>query len=258
MKIIKWEEFLRGSLKGTDPAAMSIGVFDGVHKGHRDILNKIINNSTEKSIVVTFIENPRILFGDQNYPGDIFTIKQKLESLSSIGIDIVILIDFSVNFSKLTGKEFLFLITENTDISLISLGQNFRFGKNGMTSAIEAIELLKSKNIHVDVEKMTYFEDQLVSSTFIRKAILNGQFKQAQNMLEGVFSLDIADIPQIKREKTIIIDTNNITQVLPPQGQYNVRIGNTSMNQKSNISLNDSNIVIPLQNLQKLEFIKFI
>ena len=257
MKVISWQDFIKGSLLGTGSAAMTIGVFDGIHKGHQFLLNEIKNHQADLSVVLTFTENPRIFFKDKSYPGDITTSSQKLETLSIQGIDIVILIDFSSEFSKLSGKDFLFLIVENCDITYLSLGQNFRCGKNGMTNSYEAKEILKNKKIHVEIEEMTYFKDQLVSSTIIREAVLTGNLERAQNMLERVFSLDIAGIPQIVREKTIIIETKNIKQILPPQGSYVVRTGNTTEMQETKICINKSDIVIPLQKMQKLDFIKF-
>ena len=257
MRVIHWKDFLTGSLKTTGSAAMAIGVFDGIHMGHKYILNKIIDYDSYISVVLTFVDNPRLFFKDDTYPGDILTISQKLKTLTLLGIDIVILIDFSSDFSKLSGKDFLFLVQSNCDIVFLSLGQNFRCGKNGKTNSYMAKEILKSKKVPVSIEKMTYFDDQLVSSTLIRKAILSGNLKHAGNMLERVFSLDIAYIPQIIREKTIIIETKNIKQVLPPQGYYVVRIGNSTKTQESKLFLNASEIVIPLHRMQKLDYIKF-
>ena len=258
MKVMHWNEFIEGSLKGTGTSSMSIGVFDGLHKGHQFIFKKITNYESDLSIVLTFTDNPRLFFKDKTYPGDIYTITQKLQTLSSMSIDIVILIDFSSDFSKLSGKDFLSLITENCDLVYLSLGQNFRCGNNGRTSSYEAKEILKSKNVLVDIEKMTYFKDQLVSSTLIREAVLKGNLERAQNMLDRVFSLDIAGIPQIIRDKTIIIETKNIKQILPPQGYYVVRIGNTKEMQIEKICIKSSEILVPMHNLHKLDFIKFL
>ncbi len=258
MKVINWSDFTKGTLKEIGSLSMSIGVFDGVHMGHKFIFKKLNMYKQDFSVVLTFTENPRLFFKDKSYPGDIFTISQKLETLSQQDIDIVILIDFSSDFSKLSGKDFLFRITENCDVSYLSLGENFRCGKNGMTSSYEAKEILKSKNVLVDIEEMTYFENQLVSSTLIREAISSGNLKRTRNMLERVFSLDIADIPQNIREKTIIIETENIKQILPPQGSYVVRIGDSTKTQETKIIISALKIVIPLQEMQKLNFIKFI
>ncbi|MEA1911708.1 MAG: FAD synthetase family protein [Spirochaetota bacterium] len=258
MIVISWEEFLKGYLKENGTAAMSIGVFDGVHEGHQYLLNKIINNKDNLSIILTFKDNPRLFFKDKTYPGDIYTISQKLKTFSLMGVDIVILIDFSYEFSKLSGKEFLYLITENCDISMLTLGQNFRCGNRGMTSSYESKNILESQNIKVDIEKMTHFNNQPVSSTLIREAIVAGNLKRAESMLKRVFSLDIAGIPQIIRDKTIIIETNSIKQVLPPQGYYVVSTGSSIDTQECKINIDTSKIVLPLQKVQKLDFIKFI
>ena len=258
MEVISWNDFTNGSIKEMGSVSITIGVFDGIHKGHQYIFSNIVNDKYKKSVVITFKNNPRIFFNDKSYPGDLFSIKQKLETLSSLGIDIVILIDFSYNFSKLTGKEFLNLIADNCEINHILLGDNFRCGHNGMTTSYEAVEILKSKNVKVIIQDMTYLDNQLISSTLIRKAILGGNLEKAKNMLERVYSLDIADIPQIVRDETIIIETKNIKQVLPPQGHYVVRIGSSTEMQVSNIKLNALEIIIPLQKMEKLDFIKFI
>lgn len=258
MTVISWEEFIKGPLKGTGTAAMTIGVFDGVHLGHRQLLSDILNHHNNTSIIVTFSVNPRVYFKDKTYPGDINTQSQKLELLSSLGVDTVILIDFSYDFSKLSGKDFLYQITDNCDLEHLVLGDNFKCGDGRMTTSHEAAKILKDYNVTVDIGNMAYFEGQIVSSSRIREAVASGNFKKSQKMLERVFSLDIAGIPQIIGEKTIIIETKNIRQVLPPQGYYVVRIGNLTKTQESKICLNASEIVIPLQEMQKLDFIKFI
>ncbi|MCK5197173.1 MAG: hypothetical protein KAR21_02420, partial [Spirochaetales bacterium] len=66
------------------------------------------------------------------------------------------------------------------------------------------------------------------------------------------------DIPQISGDETITIETKNISQVLPPQGQYTVLTGTTDSTLKSRILVGESGIKVPLQNLQHLDFIKFI
>lgn len=258
MKILSWEDFIKGSLKDAGPAALSIGVFDGIHNGHCQLLKKITAHTDKKSIVLTFRENPRIFFKDKTYPGDIFTIDQKLEALSSIGVDIVILIDFSYNFSKLSGKDFLYLIKDNCDLSYVILGNNFRCGYRGMTTSLDAIRILKSKKVIVVIGEMVQFDNHLVSSSRIREALASGSFLKAQKMLERVFSLDIADIPQIPGDKTITIDTQDISQVLPPQGHYSVLTGTADSTQKSMMLLSLSKIIVPLQKMQHLDFIRFI
>ena len=258
MEVLIWDDFITGALNTKDPVAGSIGVFDGIHVGHRQLLNSIVSYTDKKSIVLTFRENPRTFFNDGTYPGDIFTLSQKLDALSSLGVDIAVLIDFSHNFSKLSGEDFLYLIKNNCNLSYLILGENFRCGHRGMTTAHEACKILESKKVIVDIGEMTRFENQLISSSRIREAVASGNLDKAQKMLKRVFSLDIADIPQIPGDKTITIDIRHIRQVLPPQGHYSVLTGTSLKAQKSKILLRETEIIVPLQQLQHLDFINFI
>jgi riboflavin kinase/FMN adenylyltransferase len=258
MTILNWDDFTKGALSGKDSISLSIGVFDGVHIGHRQLLSDILSQIGSTSVVLTFRVNPRVYFKDRTYPGDIYTLSQKLSVLSSLGIDTVILIDFSYDFSKLSGKDFLYFVADSCELRHLVLGDNFRCGNGRVTTSYEAVEILKHKNVTVDIGNMAFCEGQLVSSSRVRSAVASGKLQEVQKMLERVFSLDIADIPQISGDKTITIETKNISQVLPPQGQYTVLTGTADTTLKSKILIGASDIRVPLQNLQHLDFIKFI
>ena len=258
MTILNWDDFTKGALSEKDSIALSVGVFDGVHVGHRQLLSDILSHTNSISVVLTFRVNPRVYFKDKTYPGDIYTLSQKLKVLSSLGVDTVILIDFSYNFSKLSGKDFLYSIADNCELRHLVMGDNFRCGNGRMTTSYEAVEILKHKNVTVDIGNMAFCEGQLVSSSRVRSAVASGKLHDAQKMLERVFSLDIADIPQISGDGTITIETKNISQVLPPQGQYTVLTGTADSTLKSRILVGESDIKVPLQQLQHLDFIKFI
>ncbi len=258
MTILNWDDFIKGALSGKDSISLSIGVFDGVHIGHRQLLSDILSQIGNTSVVLTFRVNPRVYFKDRTYPGDIYTLSQKLSVLSSLGIDTVILIDFSYDFSKLSGKDFLYFVADNCELRHLVLGDNFRCGNGRVTTSYEAVEILRHKNVTVDIGNMAFCEGQLVSSSRVRSAVASGKLQEVQKMLERVFSLDIADIPQISGDKTITIETKNISQVLPPQGQYTVLTGTADTTLKSRILIGASDIRVPLQNLQHLDFIKFI
>lgn len=258
MTILNWDDFIKGALSGKDSISLSIGVFDGVHIGHRQLLSDILSHTVSTSVVLTFRVNPRVYFKDRTYPGDIYTLSQRLSVLSSLGIDTVILIDFSYDFSKLSGKDFLYYVADNCELRHLVLGDNFRCGNGRVTNSYEAVEILKHKNVTVDIGNMAFCEGQLVSSSRVRSAVASGKLQEVQKMLERVFSLDIADIPQISGDETITIETKNISQVLPPQGQYTVLTGTADTTLKSRILIGASDIRVPLQNLQHLDFIKFI
>ena len=258
MKVLEWNNFIKGSLNNTGTVSMTIGVFDGLHLGHQKLINRIVNYNSDLSIVLTFKENPRVFFKDRSYPGNVFTLAQKLNTLRTMGIDVVILIDFSADFSKLSGKDFLNLIVNNCSLSFLAFGDNFRCGYKGETDVNHAVSLLKDSKVEVAIVNMRKLQHQLISSTRVRDAVSLGDFTEAERMLGRVFSLDVADIPQIYNGKAIIIDKDSIKQVLPPQGHYVAKIGTTKGLFSDKLIINTLNIEVPLLSKQKIEYIKFI
>ena len=127
-----------------------------------------------------------------------------------------------------------------------------------MTTSYEAARILELNNVPVNIVEMRQYNEEIISSSRIRNALASGDFNIVNKMLNGVFSLDIADIPQIIRDKTIIIETKNIKQVLPPQGHYVVRIGTLNSLQKCKILITANEILVPAQDMHKLEHIIFL
>ncbi len=222
--ILSWHDFTKKKILLSRTLSITVGVFDGVHIGHRELINTIQSYKGTISAVVTFNKNPRIIFKDYAYPGNISTLDQKIEILQDLGVEAVIVIDFSTDFSRLSGEAFLQYLYESCNLENLVLGENFRFGYKGKTTAFNTRDILKKKKIKVEICRMSYYKDNIVSSTRIRKSILKGRISEANAMLNRVFSLDIASIPQIFREETIIIESKKIHQVLPPQGHYDVTV----------------------------------
>ena len=222
--VISWDNFIKGKISFSKPVSATIGVFDGVHLGHRKLISSILTKNNSLSAVITFNVNPRIIFKDPSYPGNISTLDQKIQILHDLEVDEVIVIDFSPDFSRLIGEEFLRLLVKSCNLKYLVLGENFKFGYGGKTTPEDAKNLLYKESVEVDICPMAYHDNIIVSSTRIRKALLEGRIKDANTMLNRVFSLDIANIPLIFRKGTIIIDKKKIHQVLPPQGHYDVSL----------------------------------
>ncbi len=226
--VISWNDFINGQVSLSRPVSATIGVFDGVHLGHRKLITSILTNKNTCSAVITFNVNPRIIFHDPSYPGNISTLEQKIQILHDLEVDDVIVIDFSPDFSRLTGEEFLRLLVKSCSLEYLVLGENFKFGYGGKTTPEDAKNILHKESVEVDICPMAYHDNVIVSSTRIRRALLEGRIRDANTMLNRVFSLDIATIPLLFREKAINIDKKKIHQVLPPQGQYDVSLKDAS------------------------------
>ena len=223
--VLTWNDFISGKMLLKQHLSLTIGVFDGVHLGHRKLINSVLKNRNGGiSAVLTFNPNPRIVLGDKTFPGNISTLEQKTDILLSLGIDKVIVIDFSAYFSRLTGEQFLSYLLENSNLKYLVLGDNFRFGYKGMTSSHEVKNILKDREVEVDICRMADYKGEIVSSTRIRKEISSGTITEANAMLDRVFSLDTARIPQVPGDKTITIEKNHFSQILPPQGSYEVEV----------------------------------
>jgi len=185
MRVIDWDIFLQNGLPPNGkPSSMTVGIFDGVHLGHRSLLNCIVShNSDFVPVVVTFKQNHK--------PGfkDIRSFDEKLEALESMGIQIVIVVDFTDEFKHTPGTEFLRLLLKHGNIGFIAVGGNFRCGSRLDTDAAAVQKFFASNNIPAEiVPEVCYPSDdpknpQPISSSRIRAAIAAGDLELAQAML---------------------------------------------------------------------------
>ncbi len=224
MEVYPWKDFLSDPPSADRKGSMTIGVFDGVHRGHQSLFNAMKLESPAERWVFTFASNPRRTLRPERFSGDLTSLRQKLSMFRRLGIDRVVLIDFSDEFSTLTGKEFLFSIVKRIPVHTIVLGDNFRCGRNGDTSAYDARDLLSSRGIEVCIPPSVTWHSLTISSTRIRSAIQEGNFTAALEMTERAFTLDVADKPQRSGDGAIRIERCNMYQILPPPGEYKVLV----------------------------------
>ena len=155
MNIYSWKEFTdKKPLEGV-PCAITVGVFDGIHKGHMEILRQVLSKgSGVHSVVFTFRTNPALYFKG-SFKGDIYTLDQKLSALDALGTDEVVLIDFSADFVKLSGRQFFSIIRERLMLKKIAIGYDFKCGCGNDTttadivSMFEGITDLPTRSLHV-------------------------------------------------------------------------------------------------------------
>ena len=201
------------------PIALTIGVFDGVHRGHEDIFNKVkeyaLTNPGTKTMVITFSQNPKI-------KGQMFvdTLRLREEYISSFGINYFTLIDFCEEISKISGNEFIRLLCTMCRVKAVIVGEDFKCGTP--TSQVTAKELDKefaSIGHTVDVFiRANVMNDQVrISSTLIRELIQKGDFDLIKKLSGRFYTIDLDNILE-KGEKAIA--ASKITQLLPPIGVY--------------------------------------
>jgi len=233
LRVIEWPSFLEESPPDFC-SAMTIGVFDGVHLGHQALIERIVSRGPNPT-VITFRENPkkalcRIAGGETSdlYKGDLYSLKQKTEVFDSLGVKFLILIDFSEEFSKLKGREFLDLLGQRGKMAFLAIGYNFRCGFAQDTGAELARQINESKGIPTELVPPKYLRrpdgaaNEPVSSSFIRKAILAGDLKLASELLGRNFSLDLSDLKAEYVESGYVYDLCSVRRIAPATGQYSV------------------------------------
>ncbi len=224
MKVVNWKDFTDKDYYISSPSAVTVGVFDGMHLGHRFLINKLFTEKSVEKVVFTFIKNPAWFYHKDNYPGDIYTLKQKIDSLKMAGVTTTVLIDFSSDFSKLTGNYFISCIRNHLNLVKMVSGEDFKCGNNNDTTAADLEgNYFKGTGIYEIVKRQSFYGFS-VSSTAIRELIRDGNLDQAYEYLEFGHAVDL-NIPEIFQDENFCyIYKNAVRQVLPEAGNYNMSI----------------------------------
>jgi riboflavin kinase/FMN adenylyltransferase len=179
MQIINWPDFLKSGLPSKEKfSSMTVGVFDGVHRGHQALIKRIVSHNVNYvPVVVTFqITNNK----EQR---NIQTFRQRLALFENLGVKITVVIDFTDEFRQMSGIEFLEILLKHADIGFFAVGNNFRCGYRLDTDAMAIENFFASRNISVEIVPEIMEGSLPVSSSRIRAAIAAGDITLAQTML---------------------------------------------------------------------------
>jgi riboflavin kinase/FMN adenylyltransferase len=179
MLVIKWPEFLKNSFPlGEKPSSMTVGVFDGVHRGHQLLLNRVVSyNANNRPVVVTFRQNHKTV------NNSIITFQERLALFESLGVQITIVIDFTEEFRRMKGSEFLRLLLKYGNVGFFAVGSDFHCGYKLDTDAAAIHNFFVSHEVSIEVVPQVMEGSLPISSSRIRCAIAAGEFKLAQAML---------------------------------------------------------------------------
>jgi riboflavin kinase/FMN adenylyltransferase len=187
MQIIEWQQFLKGSLtSGTKKTSMTIGIFDGVHRGHQALIKRVVShNAGNIPAVVTFRQNHKTetASGKNTETRYIQSFQERLAMFEKLGIQITIVIDFTDDFRQMPGIEFLDTLLKCGNIGFFTIGSNFRCGYKLDTDADAIEKFFASHNIPVEVIPQVTENSLPISSSRIRAVIAEGDNMLAQKML---------------------------------------------------------------------------
>lgn len=221
MKVYEWEHIDFVTLP--QGVSLTIGVFDALHVGHRELIHRTCENPFGvESTVITFRDNPLKLLQPGAYPGNVLTLDQKLERIAALGVASVLLIDFSLDFSKLTGTEFIGRINALFRPRMLVLGKDFRCGHRNDTDAQHVRSLLEPQGVVVDIVEPVLDNGFPVSSTRIRAAIQAGDLHAARKLLGSDFFVELGGAAVETNHQAYLVQLSTLAQVLPAAGTYDV------------------------------------
>lgn len=219
---------------------ITVGTFDGVHLGHKSIISRLNNLAKEqnsRSFIVTLDPHPRIVLAkDDNKKVDIKllnNLQERLELFEQYGIDNVLVIEFTKEFAKTNSIDFIEnMIHKSIGFSHFLIGYDHSFGKD-REGDINLLNQIKDR-LNFEVEQVEPFliDDITISSTKIRKAIVDNEISLANSMLGYNYSVSGVVIEGDKRGRTIGFPTANIEineqykeyRQIPGNGVYTVQI----------------------------------
>ncbi len=231
---------------GSRKVCLAIGVFDGVHLGHQQIIRQSVNDARQHeatALVVTFDKHPSVIVAPDHVPPLIYSRPQKIRAIESLGADALLEIPFNREFSEQTGEGFIRqLVRELGKIQSICVGADFVFGHRRSGNVALLRQLGSELNFQVHGLAAVALDGQTVSSTRIRDAIRAGDFDAASQMLGRAYSLAGTVIRGDQLGQKIGFPTANLDttgMLLPPNGVYaaHARLGEKTHRAVLNIGI---------------------
>lgn len=211
MHVFRGIESVQRKLKNP---AITIGNFDGVHKGHQALFARVKQLAEElngDSVVVTFDPHPLEVLFPQKAPSFITSHRHKLDLIASCGIDATIVIPFDHKFAQMSAREFVAaLLVEKIGARAIVVGHDYRFGHGREGNIAFLKQLGEQYGFKVETVTGLMVNDTVVSSTAIRQMIASGKIKDANKLLGRFFEVSGTVIPGRKRGVSLGFPTANI------------------------------------------------
>ena len=207
--------------------ALTIGVFDGVHLGHRVLIAKLNEKAAAEGLmsgVVTFQQHPRLVFSPQSRITCLTGLQERIRLLESLGAAHIVTLSFTPELSQLSAREFTLLLKRYLRMRGLVIGPDFALGK-GREGDAQALKALGEElDFTVEVVPPRVWQGEVVSSTAIRGALSQGDIMKVNQLLGRRFTLTGQVSKGDTRGKSLGFPTANIIpdqdQALPADGVY--------------------------------------
>jgi riboflavin kinase / FMN adenylyltransferase len=230
---IKKLNFPLNSIENSDlpPLSMALGYFDGVHLGHQKVILEAKKQANEKglaSAVMTFDPHPSVVLGkNQKHVHYITPLADKISIIEELGIDYLIIVNFTARFANLLPQEFIDQFVIKLNVKHVVAGFDFSYGRMGK-GTMETMPFHSREQFSQSIIQKFTIGNEKVSSTRIRQYIRDGRTAELPQLLGRFYSTSGTVVHGDKRGRTIGFPTANVDAegeyILPPVGVYAVRM----------------------------------
>ena len=219
------EELARLSLQ--KDTLLTIGVFDGVHLGHKYLISQLKEQASQQNLlsgVITFRQHPQEVLSPQSKLPFLTDLSQRTNLLENEDIEAIITLSFTRELAQLSARQFLSLLKKYLRMRGLVVGYDFALGRNkeGNTNTLQALG--QEMGFSVTVVPPIVIDGEVVSSTAIRNALAEGDMRRVQSLIERPFRLHGRVIPGAGRGMELGFPTANLDidpeQALPAEGVY--------------------------------------
>ena len=227
------------------PSVATIGFFDGVHLGHRHLINQVKMAAALNgwcSSIITFPVHPRQVIQSNYQPSLLSSPEEKVELLGTTGIDNCILLPFTRELSQLTAREFMQLLYDNYKVRMLVIGYDHRFGHNRAETFEDYCRYGRELGIHI-MQATAYTQEQdKVSSSAIRRALLSGEISTATKYLGYNYFMQGTIVSGYQVGRKIGFPTANLqvdfcNKLIPAIGVYAVHVSVNGQNYKGMLNI---------------------
>ena len=211
------------------PRAICLGYFDGIHLGHRELINKTIKEAKEHNLVPTFLTfdpDPNFVLGFKSKNELIMPLSDRFELVKELGIEDIIVLKFDEESMNSEPNEFIDYLLNTLNVKNITVGFDFSFGKRGRGKVNDLLAL--EPKVKVNVIKPYKVNDKKVSSSYIIEDIKNGNVSDLKDTLGQLYSIKGTVIRGLGNGKKLSFPTLNIDPldeyVEPKHGVYAVKV----------------------------------
>lgn len=222
------EHITTTEIKQKVPTAVTLGNFDGLHMGHRSLINIMKRKAEEqglKSVVFSFFPHPMFVFGTNSTSRAlIMSREEKKDAISKMGVDCYVEYPFTAEFASTEPEEFAKMFFEKLNCKVLVVGFNYHFGKKAKGNHELLEKIGKEYGVEVICVPSVNFLEERVSSTRIRKALLNAEMDLADKLLTVPYFVYGEVVHGKRLGRTIGFPTMNVaaeeTKLFPPNGVY--------------------------------------